>query len=134
MNLLIAGLVGIVPKIIFSILLIVLLVLVVKSLYKKAPPDTAYIISGRTKEPRTLVGRGGFVIPIIEQIDKLNLKLIPLDIKTKDSVPTADCINIFVDSAVNVKVKNDAKFINIAAQNFLNKQPEEIGRIVAEVL
>lgn len=102
--------------------------------YVKAPPDTALIISGMRKKPRVLIGKAGFRIPFFERIDKLSLKLIPLDIKTGDAVPTADCINIFVDSAVNVKLSPDADSINIAAQNFLNKSTNEIGQIVAEVL
>lgn len=102
--------------------------------YIKAPPDTALIISGIRKKPKVLIGKAGFKIPFFERVDRLSLKLIPLDIKTGDSVPTADCINIFVDSAVNVKLNPDPDSINIAAQNFLNKTTNEIGSIVAEVL
>lgn len=102
--------------------------------YVKAPPDTAIIISGIRKKPRVLIGKAGFRIPFFERTDRLSLKLIPLDIKTGDAVPTADCINIYVDSAVNVKLSPDADSINLAAQNFLNKTTEDIGRIVAEVL
>jgi flotillin len=102
--------------------------------YIKASPDTALIISGIRKKPRVLIGKAGFRIPFFERVDKLSLKLIPLDIKTGDAVPTSDCINIFVDSAVNVKLSPDAESINLAAQNFLNKSTEDIGRIVSEVL
>lgn len=102
--------------------------------YIKASPDTALIISGIKKKPRVLIGKAGFRVPFFERVDKLSLKLIPLDIKTGDAVPTSDCINIFVDSAVNVKLSPDTESINIAAQNFLNKTTEDIGRIVAEVL
>lgn len=102
--------------------------------YVKAPPDTAIIISGIKKKPRVLIGKAGFRVPFFERIDRLSLKLIPLDIKTGDAVPTADCINIFVDSAVNVKLSPDTDSINLAAQNFLNKKTEDVGRIVSEVL
>ena len=61
--------------------------------YIKAPPDTALIISGIRKKPKVLIGKAGFKIPFFERVDRLSLKLIPLDIKTGDSVPTADCIN-----------------------------------------
>ncbi|MFI3201411.1 MAG: SPFH domain-containing protein [Eubacteriales bacterium] len=102
--------------------------------YVKAPPDAAYIISGIRKEGKVLIGRAGFKIPFLERLDIIPLKLIPLDIKTGDAVPTSDCINIFVDSAVNVKVGSDGESVSIAAQNFLNKTSEEIGMIVSEVL
>ncbi|MBR6649264.1 MAG: flotillin family protein, partial [Bacteroidaceae bacterium] len=110
------------------------LIIFLASGYVKAPPDTAFIISGIKKKPKVLIGKAGFRIPFFERIDKLSLKLIPLDIKTGDAVPTADCINIYVDSAVNVKLSPDADSINIAAQNFLNKSTNDIGNIVAEVL
>lgn len=102
--------------------------------YVKASPDTALIISGLRKNPKVLIGKAGIKIPFFERMDRLSLKLIPLDIKTGDAVPTADCINIYVDSAVNVKVGSTPEMVAIAAQNFLNKSTNEIGEIVSEVL
>lgn len=107
---------------------------VLASGYVKASPDTALIISGLRKKPKVLIGKAGIKVPFFERMDKLSLKLIPLDIKTGDAVPTADCINIYVDSAVNVKVGSTSEMVEIAAQNFLNKSTEEIGDIVTEVL
>lgn len=107
---------------------------VLASGYVKASPDTALIISGLRKKPKVLIGKAGIKVPFFERMDKLSLKLIPLDIKTGDAVPTADCINIYVDSAVNVKVGSTPEMVEIAAQNFLNKSTEEIGDIVTEVL
>ncbi len=122
------------PIIIPVVVIIALIALFVSAGYVKAPPDTALIISGLRKKPKILIGKAGFKIPFFERVDRLSLKLIPLDIKTGDAVPTADCINIYVDSAVNVKVSPDSESINIAAQNFLNKTIDDIGKIVGEVL
>lgn len=122
------------PIIITIVIVVVLIALFVSAGYVKAPPDTALIISGLRKKPKILIGKAGFKVPFFERVDRLSLKLIPLDIKTGDAVPTADCINIYVDSAVNVKVSPDSESINIAAQNFLNKTIDEIGKIVGEVL
>ena len=122
------------PIIIPIVIVVVLIALFISAGYVKAPPDTALIISGLRKKPKILIGKAGFKVPFFERVDRLSLKLIPLDIKTGDAVPTADCINIYVDSAVNVKVCPDSESINIAAQNFLNKTIDEIGKIVGEVL
>ena len=122
------------PIIIPIVIVVALIALFVSAGYVKAPPDTALIISGLRKKPKILIGKAGFKVPFFERVDRLSLKLIPLDIKTGDAVPTADCINIYVDSAVNVKVSPDSESINIAAQNFLNKTIDEIGKIVGEVL
>ena len=40
--------------------------------YLKAPPDTAYIISGLGKK-RILIGKAGIRIPFFERVDKLSL-------------------------------------------------------------
>ncbi|MFT4005127.1 MAG: SPFH domain-containing protein [Lacrimispora sp.] len=123
-------LLGMAPVIILAIVVLGILA----SGYVKAPPDTAYVISGLKRKKKILIGRAGIKIPFLERLDKLNLKLIPLDIVTKDPVPTQDCINIYVDAAVNVKIKAEDEAIDLAAQNFLNKSAEEIGSIVSEVL
>lgn len=102
--------------------------------YMKAPPDEAYIISGCRKKPRILIGKAGIRIPILERMDKLNLALIPIDVKTSSEVPTADYINIRVDSNVNVKIGQSAEYIDKAAVNFLNLSTSDIGRVAREVL
>lgn len=49
---------------------IIILLVILFSMYVKAPPSIAYILSGLRKEPRVLIGTGGFKIPIIERLDK----------------------------------------------------------------
>ena len=81
-----------------AILIILILVIIVTQGYVKAPPDHAYIISGLRKEPRVLVGRAGLKIPFFEQLDKLYLGQITVDIKTDEFIPTNDFINVTVDA------------------------------------
>jgi len=102
--------------------------------YVKASPDTAIIISGLRKRPKVLIGKAGVKIPFLERKDELNLQLIPIDVKTSNAVPTADYININVDATVNVKISDNEERLSLAAQNFLNKNPEYIGRVAREVL
>ena len=117
-----------------GIVAVVLLVLLFISSYIKASPDEALIISGLRKKPKIIIGKSGFRIPFLEKKDRLSLKLIPIDVKTSSSVPTADYININVDAVVNVKVSDNLEKINLAAQNFLNKDTEKIGANAREVL
>ncbi len=49
-------------------------------------------------------------------------------------MPTADYININVDATVNVKISDNEERLKLAAQNFLNKNAEYIGRVAREVL
>lgn len=71
--------------------------------YVKAPPDTAFIVTGRKKR-KVLIGKAGFRIPFLQRLDKLPLNLIQVDIKTPDAVPTSEFINIFVDGVANIKI------------------------------
>ena len=113
-------------------IVIILLLLIVTIGYVKAPPDTAYIISGLRK--KIIVGKASIKIPFLERLDKLCLKLIPIDVKTSSMVPTADYINIQVDAAVNVKVGSDSNKLELAAQNFLNQNSDYMARVAREVL
>ena len=102
--------------------------------YKKAPSNTAYIISGLTKKPRVLAGKAGLVVPFFERVDKLPLGVIPIDVKTSDYVQTKEYINVKVDSNVNVKVGETPEMIYLASQNFLNTRKEEIVAKVTALL
>lgn len=123
------------PIMIAGIVLIVVILIVALCLlgYVKAPPDQAYIISGFRKH-RTLIGKAGVRIPVLERLDKLSLALIPIDVKTSSAVPTADYINISVDAAVNVKISDDMDKLKLASANFLNQPTDYIARVAREVL
>ncbi len=106
--------------------LIALIVLIIVAGYVKAPPDRAYIISGIRRTPRILIGRAGVKIPFFERVDKLYLGQMTVDIKTEQSVPTNDFINVNVDAVAKVRIGTNAEAIQLAAKNFLNKDPEQI--------
>lgn len=116
------------------LVILVLLLIVFLTGYVKASPDTAIIISGLRRRPKVLIGKAGIKIPFLERKDELNLQLIPIDVKTSNAVPTADYININVDATVNVKISDNEDRLKLAAQNFLNKNSEYIGRVAREVL
>lgn len=113
---------------------ILLLIVFICIGYVKAPPDMAYIISGIKKKSKIVIGKASFRIPFFERLDKLNLRLIPIDVKTSNAVPTADYININVDATVNVKISSEPDTLRLAAENFLNKNTEYIANVAREVL
>lgn len=116
------------------VIILVMLILIFLTGYVKASPDTAIIISGLRRNPKVLIGKAGIKIPFLERKDELNLQLIPIDVKTSNAVPTADYININVDATVNVKISDNEERLKLAAQNFLNKNSDYIGRVAREVL
>ena len=119
-----------IPVVVIAILLIAILA----SGYVKSPPDVAYIISGVHKKPRILIGKAGIKIPFFERLDKLSLGAIQIDVKTKSAVPTAEYINVRVDSTVSVQVGRSDEMIALAAQNFLNIDRDTIAMKINDLL
>ena len=124
------NLVGLIVPALIALAIIILLA----SGYTKAPPDMAYIISGIRKKPRILIGQAGIKIPFFERLDKLSLGAIQIDVKTKTAVPTAEYINVRVDSTVAVRVGRSDEMIALAAQNFLNINRDTIGAKINDLL
>ena len=91
------------PYIISGIAAVVVILLFLLG-YVKAPPDQAYIISGLRRESRILIGRAGIKVPFFERLDKLYLGQMTVDIKTEQSVPTNDFINVNVDAVAKVRI------------------------------
>ena len=119
----------------YLILAIVAVVIILFCLgYVKAPPDQAYVISGMMKKPRILIGRAGFKVPFFERLDKLALGAIQIDVKTASSVPTAEYINVRVDSNVNVKIGQSSEMLELACQNFLNVKRDVINQKIRDLL
>ena len=114
--------------------IVILVIAILASGYLKAPPDTAYVISSVRKKPRILVGQAGIRIPFFERVDKLALGAIQIDVKTKTAVPTAEYINVKVDSTVSVRVGKEPEMIALAAQNFLNVNRDTIASKINDLL
>lgn len=120
--------------IVIGIIAAIIVLCILASGYVKAPPDKAYIISGIGKKARVVIGKASVKIPFFERLDKLDLSLMSVDVKTASAVPTADYINITVDAAVNVKVSLNPDGLALAQQNFLNKEKNYIVSVAREVL
>ena len=117
----------------FVIIGVVALAAIIASGYVKAPPDTAYIISGFRK-PRILIGKAGIRIPFLERMDKLSLKMFSVDVKTTDYVPNAEYINVKVDATVKIRIGQSQEMMTLASKFFLNEGEEMIIRRVQDTL
>ena len=102
--------------------------------YLKAPPNMAYVVSGLRKQPKYIIGTNGFRVPFLERLDKLYLGVIGIDVKTREPVPTAEYINVFVDANVNVKISDSPELMARAAKNFLNQKTDAIALKAQQVL
>ena len=109
---------------------IVVVLALIAAGYVKAPPDTAYIISGFRK-PRILIGKAGIRIPFLERMDKLSLKMFSVDVKTTDYVPNAEYINVKVDATVKIRIGQSEEMMKLASMYGKHTYTEiaaEIGR------
>ena len=122
------------PVVILIIIAVILVLLILASGYVKAPPDQAFIVSGLKKESKVLIGRAGIRIPFFERMDRLYLGQMTVDIKTEQSVPTNDFINVNVDAVAKVRISPTPEGIKLAAKNFLNKQAVDITRDLQDSL
>ena len=113
---------------------VILFVILSICMYVKAPPSVAYVLSGLKKEPRILVGTGGFKIPIIERLDKVFLGQSTVDVKTSMPVPTHDFIDVMVDAVCKVRVMPTPEGTRLAAKNFLNMSSAEIASSIKDSL
>lgn len=133
-------------KFILPAVLVILVLVLIGIGYVKAPPDKAFIISGLRKHKR-VIGKAAVRIPFLERLDRLDLAVIPVDVKTSTAVPTKNYINVQVDSVVNIKIpttdivdangsvlyKADDLLLR-AQQNFLNRNSDYISKVAKEVL
>lgn len=111
----------------------VVIVILFFSGYLKAPPDTAYIITGLGKK-RILIGKAGWRMPFFERVDKLSLRVMQVDVKTSEAVPTNEFINVSVDGVANIKVSSNPALLQRAAEALLGMRQAELISLVTQVL
>lgn len=129
---------------------VVLLIIIFMCNYIKVPPNVALIVSGRKHKYKVKddqgkiivkkfgyrIVRGGatFVIPFFERVDKLNLGIMQVDIKTTQPVPSQEYIGVLVDGVANIKIGSDDVSVATAAEQFLGWKQHEIAAVAMQVL
>ena len=121
------------------------------SMYVSARPNEVLIITGLGKQ-RSLIGKAGWKIPLLEKTSSINIEQFSVDVNTSEPVPTQDFINVRADAIVKVKVAtNDItsidpatgekkvlhtkeQLLESASQNFLNRNTDWISAQVQDVL
>ena len=122
------------PGLIIAIVVIVGIVAVFGILgYIKAPPDTAFIVSG-PKKRRIIIGKASWRMPFFTRLDKLSLGVMQVDVKTSEAVPTNEFINVTVDGVANIKISSDPNLLERAAEALLGKTRQEMVTLVTQVL
>ena len=121
------------PGAIIGIVAAVVVIFLLVTGYLKSPPDTAFIISGLGKK-RILIGRAGWRVPFFERVDKLSLRVMQVDVKTSEAVPTNEFINVTVDGVANIKISSDPELLKRASESLLGMSRGELISLVTQVL
>ena len=116
------------------VIIAIAIILIFITGYVKAPPNMVYIISGLKRKPKFISGKSTIKIPFLQRVDKLSLEMLSVDVKTSKTIPTADYINILVDSVATVKIANTEESITRASENFLNKNSSYVNEMIVNVL
>ena len=118
---------------IFAIVAAIVLIILLAKGYVNAKPNEVVVITGLRKQ-RHLRGKAGFMIPFVEQRSYLDIEQFSTDVRTSESVPTLDFINVRADAAVKLKIGTTDEMIDRAAENFLNWNTTDISNSVQDVL
>ena len=83
---------------------------------------------------RILIGKAGWRMPFFERVDKISLRVMQVDVKTSEAVPTNEFINVNVDGVANVKVSSNPELLKRAAESLLGMKQDELVSLVTQVL
>lgn len=120
---------------------VLLLLLFVKSFLTIGRPNELLVFSGRQRRlaDGSTVGfrliRGGrsFRIPLLEQVDQMDLTTMPIEIRIRGAYSKGN-IPVNVDAVANAKITSDDKTIRNAIERFLGTTRSEIRRVAKETL
>ena len=138
-------------------LAVIALLIIISACYKKAPPTEALVITGLGhKEPKVISGKGTIVIPVVQRVDHLLMRIMKVDVKTPQTgVKTKEGVPLWLDAVVTIQVyansstvtdkeieqagcKNKKDYITIRQQaaisNFLGYNEDTISAKVNDVL
>ena len=112
----IAGMQNVVVIAVAAVIVVALIVALILVSYVKAPPDTAFIITGAGRK-KVLIGHAGLCLPLINRMDKLLLRQVSVDIKTNGYIPTKDFIGVDIDAIAKVAVMSDKEMVKVSDPN-----------------
>ncbi|NLC44849.1 MAG: flotillin family protein [Clostridiales bacterium] len=95
--------------------IIAAIIVLILIMWKKAPQDKAIIVTGLKK--RVIQGRGGLVIPFLEQTDRISLENIKVEVRTSDSLDR-NGVPISADGVAIIKVNSDYESVLSAVEQF----------------
>lgn len=116
-----------IPLIIVGVIILLLIGLL--SMWKKAPQDKALVVTGLKK--RVITGGGGIVLPILERTDKISLENMKIEVRI-DGALTEQGVDINADGVAVIKVKSDNTSILAAVEQFNTGRENETIMVIKD--
>ena len=107
-----------------GILVVIFIISMWASLYRKVGPHEALIVYG-WRGTRIIKGHGALIAPMFENCRGLSLELMSFDVAPKQDLYTKQGVAVTVEAVAQIKVKSDPESIQTAAEQFLTKSPPE---------
>ncbi|XP_078272468.1 flotillin-1-like [Rhinoraja longicauda] len=103
--------------------------------FQTCGPNEAMVVSGFCRSPPVMIAGGRvFVLPCIQQIERISLSTLTLNVKS-EKVYTRHGVPISVTGIAQVKIQGQNKeMLAAACQMFLGKSETEIAQIALETL
>src|SRR5437868_5845175 len=115
-------------------LVLLMVMIVVARMYRKAGPHEALIRYGMGGT-HVYCGRGAIIFPMVQTCRDLSLELMSFDVAPQQNLYTKQGVAVTVEAVAQIKVKSDKESILTAAEQFLSKEPtqrEGLIRLVME--
>src|SRR5438477_10616594 len=106
------------------------------TLVRKVGPNEALIIYGlgTAGHPKVIKGGGTVVLPLLQSARELSLELMSFDVAPTQDLYTRQGVAVNVEAVAQIKIKSDRESILTAAEQFLNKTPEEREGLIRLVM
>ena len=123
------------------VVLLALVIFVVSRFLVICKPNEIVVISGRkhklsdgsTVGYNVLHGGRGFRVPVLEEVNRMDMRLIPVQVEVQNAYSKGG-IPLMVHAIANVKLSNDATFMRNAIERSLSMTPRQIGAVAQQTL
>jgi len=120
---------------------LLILYVIIKQFLYICRPNEVLIFSGRKRTLadgstvgfRPIFGGRAWRIPLIEQVDRIDMTIIPIEIKVTQAYSKGG-IPLAVRAIANVKISNNPRHILNAIERFLGQERAEIRQVAQETL
>ncbi len=116
-----------------GVLVILMLLVGLAKMFRKAAPNQAIIVYGFRK-PRVIKAGAAVIFPVVETYRELTLELMSFDVAPQQDLYTNQGVAVTVEAVAQIKVRSDNESILTAAEQFLSKSPDQRESLIRLVM